>query len=109
MTQYSLIPSLETLINATESESITSRTFYKDKGLRAILFHFDAGQELSEHTSSQTAIIEILKGEATITLGDETHKVKSGTWLRMSPNLKHSIIAKTPLLMLLLMFGNDES
>ena len=75
--------------------------------MKAILFGFDAGQELSEHTSSQMAIIQILRGEATVTLGDDSHELKGGSWLLMPPRLKHSVHANTPLTMLLLMFGPE--
>jgi quercetin dioxygenase-like cupin family protein len=106
-TTYTLIDDLAGLIDNIQSESIVSRTFYKNDRLKAILFGFDTGQELSEHTSSQAAIIQIIRGEATITLGDNRYEVDTGSWLHMPPRLKHSVYAKTPLIMLLLMFGAD--
>lgn len=107
MTDYTLIPVLEELLETIPPDSIVSRTFYKDGQLKAILFGFDTGQELSEHTSSQAAIIQIVQGEATVTLGEDQHDVRTGAWIHMPPQLKHSITAKTPLLMLLLMFSAD--
>ena len=104
---YTLIADLAGLVESIQPESIVSRTFYKDDHLKAILFGFDAGQELSEHTSSQAAIIQIVQGEATITLGDDRHELQAGAWLHMPPRLKHSIYAKTPLCMLLVMLGTD--
>ena len=107
MPDYTLIPDLEELIDAIQPESITSRTFYKGDSLKAILFGFDIGQELSEHTSSVAAVIQIVQGEATVTLGDDIHELAAGAWMHMPPRLKHSITAKTPLLMLLLMVENS--
>lgn len=108
MTQeYTYIKDLSGLIDSIQPDSIVSRTFYKEERLKAIVFGFDTGQELSEHTSSQLAIIQILQGEATITLGGDTHEVSSGGWMLMPPRLKHSVYAKTPLIMLLLMMGNE--
>ena len=104
---YTLIPNLEDLIDAMQADSIVSRTFYKSDGTKAILFGFDTGQELSEHTSSQKAIIQIIKGDATITLGNDQHELSAGAWMNMPPRLKHSVYAKTPLIMLLLMFGAE--
>ena len=104
---YALIPNLEALLDNLQPDSIISRTFYKDNHMKAILFGFDAGQELSEHTSNQTAIIQIVKGDATVTLGDDTHELQAGSWLHMKPRLKHSVYAKTPVVMLLLMLGSD--
>jgi quercetin dioxygenase-like cupin family protein len=107
MTDYTLIGDLAALVDAIQPESITSRTFYKDDTLKAILFGFDAGQELSEHTASVAAVIQIVQGEATVTLGDDQHELTAGAWVHMPPHLEHSITAKTPLLMLLLMFGTN--
>jgi quercetin dioxygenase-like cupin family protein len=107
MADYTLIPDLETLIETIQPDSIVSRTFHKNGNLKAIMFGFDTGQELSEHTSSQSAMIQIIKGDATVTLGDDQHELSSGAWMSMPPRLKHSVYAKTPLLMLLLMFGKE--
>ena len=106
---YTLIPDLQNLVEEIQTDSITSRTFYKGDGMNAILFAFDAGQELSEHTSSKAAILQIVEGEATISLGNDVHKVSTGAWLQMSPHLKHSVYAETALKMLLLMFDRAES
>lgn len=104
---YTLIEKLGDLIDSTQPDSIVSRTFYKGERLKGILFRFDTGQELSEHTSNQTAIIQIVQGEATVTLGEDRHELQTGAWVYMPPSLKHSIYARTPLTMLLLMFGAD--
>lgn len=106
-TDYTVINNLAGLIENIQPDSITSRTFYKSDRLKAIVFGFDTGQELSEHTSSQAAIIQIVQGEATITVGDDKHELNAGSWLHMQPRLKHSVYAKTPLIMLLLMLGAD--
>ena len=104
---YTLIENLAGLIDDIKAESIVSRTFFKEKHLKANLFGFDAGQELSEHTSGQTAILQILQGEATVTLGDDKHELGSGCWIHMPPRLKHSVYAKTKMVMLLEMFDSE--
>jgi quercetin dioxygenase-like cupin family protein len=107
-TPYTLIENLSDLMGAIKPDSIISRTFYKDGGLKAILFGFDTGQELSEHTSNQTAIIQIVQGDATVILGDDRHELKAGSWIHLPARLKHSIYAKTPLIMLLLMLSTES-
>jgi quercetin dioxygenase-like cupin family protein len=106
-TPYMLVEHLPGLLDTIKPDSITSRTFYKGDRVKAILFGFDTGQELSEHTSSQTAIIQIVQGDATIILGGDKHELTAGSWIHMPPLLKHSVYAKTPLIMLLLMLGTD--
>jgi quercetin dioxygenase-like cupin family protein len=82
-------------------DSIVSRTFYSDQSLKAILFGFAAGQELSEHTAARPAILHFLQGEARLTLGDHETTAGPGTWVHMPPHLSHSICAETTVVMLL--------
>ena len=53
---YFFSENLEALITEIPPDSIVSRTFYEADRLKAILFGFAPGQELSEHTLSQLAI-----------------------------------------------------
>lgn len=80
-----------------------SRTIYQDAQVKAVLFGFAAGQELSEHTSAMAAIIHFVQGEAHVTLGEHSLEAQAHTWIHMPPRLPHSITAKTPVVMLLLL------
>jgi quercetin dioxygenase-like cupin family protein len=82
---------------------ILSRTLHNDERLKAVLFGFDAGQELSEHTAAVPAVLHILQGEARLRLGEDHMDAKAGGWVHMPPQLPHGVYAKTPVLMLLLM------
>ena len=54
------------------AHGILSRTLHNDDQLKAVVFGFDQGQELTEHTASKPALLQIIRGEATLTLGDDT-------------------------------------
>lgn len=82
-------------------DSILSRTFYADAHVKAILFGFAAGQELSEHTAAKPAILHFLQGNARLTLGGQDMAAGPGTWVHMPPNMPHSVYADTPVVMLL--------
>ncbi len=84
-------------------DSTVSRTIYNDDHIKAVLFSFAAGQELTEHTASQPAILYFLKGETELTLGDDKVAAKTGTWIHMPPHLPHSLSAKDPVVMLLML------
>ncbi len=84
-------------------DTIISHTLFDDDSVKAVVFGFAAGQELSEHTASMPAILHILKGEARLTLGGDSKEAAAGSWTHMPPQLPHSIVAKTPLVMLLLL------
>ena len=101
---YTYLPDILESIQDIPPDSIVSRTVYSDKQMKTILFAFAAEQELSEHTSSQTAVLYFVQGEANLTLGQDKMMAKAGTWVHMPPHLPHSILAKTPVIMLLSMF-----
>jgi quercetin dioxygenase-like cupin family protein len=79
------------------------RTLFNDDGQKAVIFGFGQCEELSEHTASMPAILHFIQGEATVTLGDDKHEAKAGTWVHMPTGQRHSIQAKTPVVMLLLL------
>ncbi len=84
-------------------DGILTRTLFSDDNVKAVTFGSGQGEELSEHTASMPAILHIISGEATLTLGDETIEAQQGTWIRMAPNLKHSVKTKKLVVMLLLL------
>ena len=77
----------------------------KDETLKAIVFAFAPGQELSQHTASVPAIIQILEGECDLTVGGTLYQAVPGSWVHLEANLPHSLLAHTPVKMLLLMMG----
>ena len=85
------------------SAGITSKTLYNDQKLKAVIFGFAAGEELSEHTASTAAVMHFLAGQADVLLGEEKQHAVAGTWIHMQPHLPHSILAAAPTKMLLLL------
>ncbi len=80
---------------------IVSRTLLRTANSRVVLFGFAEGQELTEHTSTQHAVVQILSGECDFSLAGEAHKLKAGDMLYMPPNLPHAAKATTKFSMLL--------
>jgi quercetin dioxygenase-like cupin family protein len=85
------------------SDGILTRTVFADDSVKAVLFTFSQGQELSEHTATMPAILHFIQGEATLTLGSDALEARPGTWVHMPALTKHSIRTKTPVVMLLLL------
>lgn len=102
MNTYTLLNNLTLEIEPPVNGTL-SRTIHQDDRLKAVLFGFAAGQELSEHTASTPAIMHFLKGEADVVLGQDKVKASAGTWIHMPARLPHSILANTPVSMLLLL------
>ena len=78
-----------------------SRTLLSAANARWVLFGFAQGQELTEHTTTQHAVVQILSGECQFWLAGTAHHLKAGCLLYMPPNLPHAVKAITDFSMLL--------
>ncbi len=83
------------------ANGIVSRTLLRTAYARTVLFGFAQGQELTEHTSTQHALIQILTGECQFSLAGQPHVLKVGDFLYLPPNLPHAVRATTQFSMLL--------
>ena len=88
---------------------IVSRTLLRTAYSRIVLFGFAAGQELTEHTSTQHAVIQILSGECEFFLAGRPHHLKAGDLLYMPPNLAHAVKATQQFSMLLTLAKSSPS
>jgi quercetin dioxygenase-like cupin family protein len=80
---------------------IVSRTLLRTANSRMVLFGFSAGQELTEHTSTRQAVIQILSGECEFSLAGKPRILKAGDLVYMPPNLSHAVKATKQFSMLL--------
>lgn len=99
-------PATEKVVSLAEEtkfapNGIVSRTLLRTETTRVVLFGFAEGQELTEHTSTQQAVIQILSGECEFSLAGQPRLVKAGDLLYMPPNLRHAVKATKPFSMLL--------
>jgi quercetin dioxygenase-like cupin family protein len=92
----------------TVEGGIASKTIRNSRDAKVVLFRFDAGQQLTEHTATVAASIQIVDGLAKIKLGSRSIDATPGTWIDMEPGLAHAILAKTPVVMLLTLFHREK-
>jgi quercetin dioxygenase-like cupin family protein len=83
---------------------IVSRTLLRTPMARVVLFGFSEGQELTEHTSTQYALVQVLSGECEFSLAGKPHNLKAGDFLNMPPNVPHAVKATKQFSMLLTLF-----
>ena len=84
-------------------DSIVSKTIL-DKPVGTItLFAFDKGQNLSEHTAPYDAVVQVLEGNAKLTIGGKDVKVLAGQIIIMPGNVPHAVVAEEKFKMLLTM------
>jgi len=84
-------------------QGIASRVLAKTDGGNVTLFAFDAGQGLSEHTAPFDALVFVIEGELTLTIGGAISPPYRGTVVRMPAHVPHSLEATTRTKMLLVM------
>lgn len=90
------------LVNYQEG-AVVSRTLLKRATGTVTVFAFDADQGLSEHTSPFDALVQVLEGQAEVTVAGNPIPTKAGECLLLPANQPHAVKATTPFKMLLTM------
>jgi quercetin dioxygenase-like cupin family protein len=83
---------------------IVSKSIVENEHHKIIHFTFAPGQELSEHTASVPAAIQILGGRGTVVLDGTAHEALPGMLFYMPAEMRHAVQASEDLVMLLTMF-----
>jgi quercetin dioxygenase-like cupin family protein len=99
---------LHALVNAVE-QGIASLVLAKTTGGNLTLFAFDAGQGLTEHTSPFDALVMVLEGTLTLTIGGRSVRATPGTIVRMPADVPHALEAPEPARMLLVMLRDVKA
>ena len=99
---------LQSLVTPTE-QGIASRVLAKTSGGNLTLFAFDGGQGLTEHTSPFEALVMVLEGALTLTIGGSAVRATAGTIVRMPASVPHAVEAAEPARMLLCMLRDRPS
>ena len=98
---------IHALISPTE-QGIASRVLVRTTGGNITLFAFDAGQELSEHTTPFDALMLALEGTINLTIGGKSVTAVPGTIVHMPANVPHAVTAREPARMLLIMLRESK-
>ena len=83
--------------------AVVSRTLVKRPTGTITIFAFAEGQELSEHTAAFDALVQVLDGEAEITVSGKPLRTKAGEAVLLPANQPHSLKALIRFKMLLIM------
>ena len=88
---------------------IVSRTVLQAPELRVVLFGFDAGQELTAHTSRRRAVVQVLSGACEFQFNGTWQRLETGALLHLPPNHPHAVRASAGAFTMLLTLGADAS
>lgn len=86
-----------------QSQAVVSKTLINRPTGTITLFAFDSGQGLSEHTAPFDAVVQIIEGEAEISISGTSHYLTSGEAIIMPAHKPHALHAKKNFKMLLTM------
>lgn len=93
---------LVSLISYQEG-SVVSRTLVDERAGTVTLFAFDEGEGLSEHTTPYNALLQVLEGEALVTIAGSESRLGSGEAILLPSGKPHAVRASTRFKMLLTM------
>lgn len=91
-----------------ETDSVVSREVIKKELGTVTFFAFDKGQGLSEHSAPFDAMVQVIDGEAEITISGVKNTVSAGEIIIMPANEPHALQAvDAPYKMILTMIRSD--
>jgi len=88
---------------AYQPGSIVSRMLAYTKSGTITVFAFDAGEGLSEHTAPYDAVLQVVDGEALVTIAGTEYSLKTGDLIIMPAHKPHAVHAVTQFKMMLTM------
>lgn len=84
---------------------VLSKTLLKQEGCQYTLFCLAAKTEISEHTSTRNATVQVLAGQGILTLEGEEIVLEPGVFIFMAANAPHALQASENLAFLLTQWG----
>lgn len=93
---------LKELVDYQEGTIVSKTLINKDKGTVTI-FAFDKDQALSEHSAPFDALLNIIEGEAIITISGKSFHLTEGNIIIMPANEPHAVDAVKKFKMMLIM------
>lgn len=86
-----------------QPEATVSRTVLRAEGAKVVLFGFDTGQELTEHTAAVPVFLQVLEGHLSVTADGRTVDLLPGGVIHLGTRLPHALTAVAPTKLVLTM------
>ena len=102
------IEDLGDMISFQEGSTV-SRTVMQKAGGNVVLFSFDTGEELSEHTAAMPVFVQTLKGRLKVTGNGRTVELVPGGLAYFPTRIPHAIYAEEPSVMMLTMVATTSA
>ena len=86
-----------------QSGAIVSQTLVDEEAVTITVFAFDEGERLSEHTAPHDAILQVVDGTASVTVGDDEYAVEQGESIVLPAHEPHAVTTSSAFKMVLKM------
>lgn len=93
----------------TAASGIVSRTLLQAPNLRIVLFAFAEGQELTQHTNSHRAVVQVLVGRCEFHFNNAWKILEAGSLLHLPPYHPHAVRSVGTAFTMLLTLGSEEA
>lgn len=105
---FTTIPDLRELVTV-QPEATVSRTVFRSAGARVVMFAFDTGQELTEHTAAMPVLLQVLSGRLAITADGRTEDLVPGGLMHLDTRVPHAVYAHEPSILMLTMLDSRKA
>lgn len=85
------------------TQATTSRAAIDNDVARVVLFAFDAGEQLTEHTAASPVVVQLFRGRLRFEVAGEGHELQPGDVVYLAPGEPHALEALEPSLLSLVM------
>ena len=80
-----------------------STTIVRENGLRCLLLHLKAGEEIPEHRARGAITVHCLRGEIRFSAGEEELVLRSGLLISLTADSPHALVAQQESVLLVTM------
>lgn len=88
-------------------EATTSRVVVNNPLVRVVVFAFDTGELLTDHSSPRAVVVQLLTGAIRFTVDQTEHAMVPGDVLYLAPGVRHSLVADAPSQLSLVMVDTE--
>ncbi len=88
---------------------VLSKVIWKSEVCQYSLFCLVANTEISEHTSTRHATVQVIEGTGSLTLNSEQIPLTPGVFIFMEANAPHSLVATSNLAFVLTLSSVSQS
>ncbi len=82
---------------------VLSKILFKDSNCQHTLFCLAAGTNISEHTATRNAVINVIEGQGILTLEGKDIQLEPGMFVFMCANAPHALKAEENLAFILIL------